>query len=743
MKFKYLSLAVLSAAALSSCSDEFLQEKKNYEQTDVNAYNSYAGSLGRLADCYMLTLPDVNGNPGWQYPSTGKNDDLSKCTEEYCGFGVFVNPEKELSALSGNRVPDYFQGDASNIRNSAWGRIRNINDCIAGISNSTLSQEQKNELLGQAYFLRAWCYYMLVKWYGGVPIITEVLPPVESSITPRSTTKQCIEFICADLDRSAELLTPYTTHGGWEKASDYGRVTTGTALALKGRVKLLWASPIFNRANDPERWKDAYETMKADLPIIESCGYRLQYENNPGNNAANWAKMFNEDSNPEGVFTILYNNRPSGGIPDQHRNNPWERGIRPSNTLASASYTPSAEIVALFPMADGRRPASYRSYTTLPASSEYDYVRDHPYMNRDPRFYRTFAFTGVRWAYEGNPKNDDNNIPYTGDNYEVWSYVWYLTNEARENIVDGKTYGTDDLLDKAKGMYIRKRSDDKDLAAPRYTFDANQNGFGLSAAPYMEIRFAEVLLNLAEAACQTGHSSEAVDILKRIRSRVYKDKENCGIDASLSGNDAACMAAILYERQIEFAYEGKRFDDLRRWMLFDGGVNVPAGAPSTWALTGWGGNTCSYLGFAPLNGTRRERIEFRVKANFNGGLGKEKWEIKEETVDGVKVKKRINPDPLADVKRPAAVKLQEGNANKLQQSFDKLNEFYDTYLERNDRPGDGLTSAHTNLYIKFLPKYYIIGFGASMEKNSALPQNIGWEDLNNGGAPGTFDPLAE
>ena len=44
--------------------------------------------------------------------------------------------------------------------------IRNINDVIAGIEGSTLSQEEKNELLGQAYFFRAWCHYNLVKWYG-------------------------------------------------------------------------------------------------------------------------------------------------------------------------------------------------------------------------------------------------------------------------------------------------------------------------------------------------------------------------------------------------------------------------------------------------------------------------------------------------------------------------------------------------------------------------------------------------
>ncbi|WP_289388274.1 RagB/SusD family nutrient uptake outer membrane protein [uncultured Duncaniella sp.] len=732
MKSKYLSLVLLSAAALSSCSDDFLQEKKNYEQTDVNAYNSYVGSLGRLADCYMLSLPDVNGNPGWQYTSTGKSDDLSKCTEEYYGFGIFVNPEKELSAISGNVVPDYFQGDASNIRASAWGRIRNINDCIQGISNSTLSQEQKNELLGQAYFLRAWCYYLLVKWYGGVPIITEVQPPLATSVTPRSTTKQCIEFICSDLDHSAELLKPFTTKGGWS-TGEYGRVTSGTALALKGRVLLLWASPLFNRENKEERWQHAYETMKADLPIIESCGYGLAYENNPGTNASNWAKMFVEDGvNKEAVFVVLYNNKASGGVPDLHHNNPWERSIRPANTLASASSTPSSNIVALFPMADGHRPASYDSYKTLPASSTYDYDKAHPYMNRDPRFYRTFAFTGVRWRYDGNPMNSNNNIPYQGNNYDLWSYVWYLTDEARNNIVDGKTYGTDDLLDKAKGMYIRKRSDDAELGSARYVFNTDQNGFGLSAAPYMEIRFAEVLLNLAEAACQSGHPADAIEILKRIRSRVYNDKENCGIESNLS--DAQCMAAILYERQIEFAFEGKRFDDLRRWMLFDGGVNIPAGAPSSWRLTGWGGNTCDYLGFTPLNGTRRERIEYRVKADYNGGLGADKWVVKGN--------ERINPDPLADVKRPAAINLNEGNANKLNQAFTALNTFYDTYLERNDRPGDGLTSAHTELYINFLPRYYILGFGKSMENNRELPQNIGWDDLNSG-APGTFDPLAE
>ena len=80
----------------------------------------------------------------------------------------------------------------------------------------------------------------------------------------------------------------------------------------------------------------------------------------------------------------------------------------------------------------------------------------------------------------------------------------------------------------------------------------------------MEIRFAEVLLNYAEAACGANHFDEAVNALKRIRKRVgYTD--NCGLDPAIFNDRAKLFEAILYERQIELAYEGKRFHDVRRW----------------------------------------------------------------------------------------------------------------------------------------------------------------------------------
>ena len=161
---------------------------------------------------------------------------------------------------------------------------------IAGISGSSLTEEQKNELLGQAYFLRAWCYYSMVKWYGGVPIVTKVQDPVESSFVPRSTTKACIEFICNDLDIAADMLRAKTTNGGWN-GDNYGRVTTASAMALKGRVLLLWASPLFNRANDESRWAAAYEYIKESIKDINACGNHL-YTTGNNINGSDFAKMF-------------------------------------------------------------------------------------------------------------------------------------------------------------------------------------------------------------------------------------------------------------------------------------------------------------------------------------------------------------------------------------------------------------------------------------------------------------------
>lgn len=720
---KLFSFALMAATAFTACSDEFLEEKKNFDNVSAGIYDNFTGANLRIADIYAWSLPDVNSDANWKYNCTGNADDQSKSTEEYSGFSVFVNPENPMTVTGTTKVVDYFYNQATNIQNSPWGRIRNINDVIRGISAGSLSQEEKDMLLGQAYFFRAWCYYNMVKWYGGIPIITEVQDPVESSVTPRSSAKDCIQFICDDLDKAAEMLKAETTNGGWQSSSDWGRVTTGTALALKGRVLLLWASPLFNRTNDESRWKTAYEEIKASIPVIESCGCGL-YQTGDNPNAEDFARMFGQVKNEEAVFVSLYNTVMDG---DYQKNSNWEQGIRPSNARGGGGKEASAMLVDMFPMADGKRPSTCTTYTKLDAS-EYAYNTSSLYMNRDPRFYRTFAFPGVRWTFSGDPTNGGtNNNPYVGSDYELWNYVWYTQPSDAGTLTGGDAYGADNLLNNSKkGIYVRKRTVDADTGAEAlYSYDPS-NGFGYSAAPYMEIRFAEVLLNYAEAACGAGQMSEAVEQLKKIRQRVGYTGD-CGLQANLSSDQAACMSAILYERQIELAYEGKRFDDLRRWMLYDGGTGQVEGAPATWTLTGWGGNTCTWLGFTPLNGQRRERIQYRVKDEY--GVGGTTYDSDPLQQEG------SGAEP-----RPKAVDLREDLVPQLE----ALNTFYAKNLECHFYTGDGYDSNQVLLYMNFLPRYYFLGFNQGAQNNNKnLPQTIGWEDYNNGNANGTFDPLAE
>ena len=725
------SLLLLSILVLSftSCSDEFLQDKKNYGQVGAEIYNYYEGAQGRLYDLYSMCLPTV-ANMDWRYPSIGLNDDAAKSTEEYTGFSSFVNPEIELSSMgSPNSVPDFFMANSGNIQEAVYGHIRDCNDLIRGVSESDLTQEQKDEVLGQAYFLRAWVYYNLFKWYGGVPLVDEVQNPTEDAITPRSSAKATYEFILNDLKRSADMLRAQTTNGGWN-GSNWGRITSGTALALKGRLMLLWASPLFNRSNDQSRWTNAYNEMKADLSTINACGYGL-YQTGSNVNGSDFAKQFLQSTkNPEAVFVTLYNKTIIlTGIDDAAKNNPWERYIRPDNTGGNGLGA-GLMLVQMFPMADGKLPAGLGTYTKLETSS-YTYESEYPFMNRDPRFYRTFAFPGFRWAYNGNAAEHDAHNPSDGRNYVLWNYVWYTDLNDQGNPESGNSYAADNLLGSKQGIYVRKRSDDLDVnSSPLYEYNSMgwKSGAGpfYSAAPLIELRYAEVLLNLAEAACGANDMSYAVEQLQKIRARAgYTAENNYGLQSNLSGDQAACMSAILYERQIELAYEGKRFDDMRRWMLYDGGTQVPTGAPSTWTLTGWGGNTCSWLGFKPFNGQRRESIEFRVADKY--GVGTTQW-------DG---------DPLlkAGTERPAGVNFSVGDMNE---QLEALKAWYQDNLVVKERKGDGRDSQHNDLYINFRPKYYLLGFSSGVQnQNKSLPQTIGWEDYNNGGANGTFDPLAE
>lgn len=697
----------------TGCSDQFLEDKTNYSNLSPDIYNDYTGAKLRVDDLYLRLLPNANSGLSYRSPSVGKSDIQSQSTEEYSGLSKFVDPDVIMTSSS--NLDDWFHVNKST-NAGPWGEIRNCNDVIEGVTGSTLSDLQKDELLGQAYFFRAWQYYLLVKTYGGVPIIDKVqiadVSEAQDLAVPRSTTKECIDFICNDL-----LLAASKLPSRWGD-SDFGRITKGAALALAGRARLLYASPLFNRGDITVRWDSAYVANKRAIEALKEGGFGLAYLNSPGINAAGWSKIFSDFNSEEAVFVTLYNKlHDDNSSHETYRNNRWEQTVRPTNANGGGGMTANEIMVDLFPMADGKKVTEVGTYN-------YDPLKF--FLNRDPRFYRTFAFPGIYWRFDAasDPTSLGVNFPYSGENYALWNYSWYASADKQsDETLSG--YGADGLGLQYKGVYVRKRSNDFDMKTPsptclyRWSLEGNRQGsFGEGAMPFMEIRYAEVCLNYAEAACGAGYPAEAVQVLVDLRKRAgyTNEAENYGLDvAALTSDRGKLFGAILYERQIELAYEGKRFDDMRRWLLWDGGTQFSRinGAPVSWTLSGFGGNTCSYLGVEPFNGKRRDNFELSAKTFAEEKQGN---------------------DPISS-SRPAAIDLRDD----LGTQFDALANFYNDNLIRKKRRGDQISK-----YINYQARYYLVGLTKGAQTNNVtLLQTIGWEDSVRGNINGTFDPLAE
>jgi len=454
-----------------------------------------------LAEAYVNKVYADN-LPGW---STG---DASTSDESPGGTGYMYGQLTESSV-------DYWcTRNTTDCQHPPYDRIRSINILLAEIDKGTLDAILSKRLKGEGYFFRAWAYWELVKRYGGVPLVLEPQELTDDLLVSRSPTSQCVAQILSDLDQAIALLPAISVGAGND-----GHVHKGTAMALKGRVLLYYASPQFNRTDDITRWQSAYDANLAARDYLTSKGFGLYPD---------FEKLWFVEMNPEAIFVRRY--RYPGARVDQngqeigsvHR---WAAATRPLDESqgATGANRPTVEMVNAFPMHDGRPIANNPAYDSM-----------YFWKNRDPRFKATIAYNGAVWELSGKAGR------------RQWTYVGGESNNPTPT-----------------GFYTRKAVD------PR----ADALGAFNGQTQWIEIRFAEVLMNLAEAANAIGHTQEAYEQIIALRARAGIDPGTglYGLDPGMSG--AALQAAIMLERQIEFAYEAKRFWDLRRNMLFEALLN--------------------------------------------------------------------------------------------------------------------------------------------------------------------------
>src|SRR5690606_9514875 len=178
-----------------------------------------------------------------------------------------------------------------------------------------------------------------------------------------------------------------------------------------------------------ERWQQAYNANLAAKELLEQNGFGLYKKGNLTNGEAWEAMWFEETDNPEAVIVYGFNNRAKGG--NFTKNSGWEQAIRPRDISRGGSVSPTRQIVESFPMKDGK--------AINDPSSAYTYDANKFYKNRDPRFYKSFAYNGSVWPYGGD------------DNYKLWTYSWKKSSSADVAYTPTETKGAN-----ASGIYVRK-----------------------------------------------------------------------------------------------------------------------------------------------------------------------------------------------------------------------------------------------------------------------------------------------
>lgn len=513
----------LTALVINSCNKDFLNKNSLTEFSSSQEWGDPA-----------LTATFINGIyneiPSGLAMDAGNVDESRSRSEDGLNFNnmIITQDDGEYGSWS-----------------SQYRAIRHCNVALENISKASYDPALidgvtlKDRMLGEVHFLRAYIYFRLTNFYGGVPIITNVYGLTDSFKVAQNSYADCIKFIVGDLDSAANML-PIV-----ESGDNDGRATKGAALALKSRVLLYAASDLHNpslngavttgyshpellgyTSGDPiARWQAAKDAAKA---VIDMGIYSL-YKPDPSSAAEatqNYSDLFTSTKSVEDIFVKYFSASTGGGYDG------WN--IAPNGWYGNAGVGAINELVDAYDMADGSKFSR-----SIPAEAA------QPYMNRDPRLYATVLFEGNK--YRPRPADLTAYDPIGVGQFGTWQTwdgskmvpIYGLdTRNSIANSWNGNECAATMLKFLNKSVDIQKGHQDLTL---RY------------------IRYGEILLNYAEACIELGQDGEAQTYINMIRHRAFMP------NVTSTGTDL--MADYRNERRIEMAYEDQRFFDVRRWMI--------------------------------------------------------------------------------------------------------------------------------------------------------------------------------
>jgi hypothetical protein len=418
-----------------------------------------------------------------------------------------------------------------------WGYapIRRLNDFIEKLPETPLNGDLKRVRTAEARFLRAFSCFAMVKRYGGVPLITQVQSagdPEEELFRARDREADIYDWILKELDESANDLPETVDNAG------LGRATKYAALALKCRAALYAGSIAqFGRVQldgtvgiPAERADGYYRTAyDAGASIVNGGKHALYVADN--DKATNFRNIFLVKNNPEVIFAKRHND--VNGDHGQGGGNGWCVDFfqcpRPQGWNRGNLDGAYLELVEAFEYTDGRPGKLDRE-----AIQQGVWTTGELWKDKDPRFFATFY---------------TQNTPWKGGKVEYYKGILLpdgsiQTNDSYDGIlacgdqdVDGTCFGVLKYLDESHDNMAGTNS-----------------AWATSSQDWQIFRMAEVYLNMAEAAFESGRTSEALEAINRVRER-----------AGISRLTSVDRDKIRRERKVELAFEGHRYWDVRRW----------------------------------------------------------------------------------------------------------------------------------------------------------------------------------
>lgn len=524
---------------ISSCANDFLDRKmdSSYVPEDIfSEYNTMRDFGTGIYSFLPVGYNDIDGSSLAAASDEAHHANENSNIHNFAtgAWGPTSNPDDKWSYYyTGIRKANLFLEGSADFANTLAKR-----DTISDPSKNNYwdQWDNINKLRYEARFLRAFYYFELVKRYGGVPIITETLDLNDNFDYKRNTVDSCYNFIISECLAVIDKL-PYTwfNYGrpagmkdgigeapgvaGSAGQSKIGRVTKGTAYALALRASVYAASTLSNPTNDINKWYRAADIAKQyfELPPKQRALLKNNYLNMymPAYSLLG----FNKDE-------VIFERRWEKGNKFEKANYPIGFQLGGANTLS-----PTQNLVDAFGM----------------SSSSEVYKATDPYTKRDPRLDSIIVMNGRPLSFG-------------------------LTNNRSIESFVGGVDGLGKFRASTTGYYLRKYvNTGLDLQKGQDSWHTNV----LFAINEVYLNYAEALNHVcptpssSSASNGVNHSKSALSLINEIRNKIkISSRQNLySYPMNISASDFEKV--LIKERQIELAFEGHRFFDIRRWRLLD------------------------------------------------------------------------------------------------------------------------------------------------------------------------------